>query len=125
MLPKHSSSTTSAKLKTCFQGGTAFHNSNLSRDERGVVERTFRDSNSKIRVLGATTTVAAGINTPASTVILAELEFVGDDGRPFSIAEYKNMAGRAGRVGFNEKGKSIILAEAEESPEYLFTRYVL
>ncbi|MGX5817694.1 DEAD/DEAH box helicase [Chitinophaga lutea] len=125
MLPKHSSSTTSSKLKACFQGGTAFHNSNLSRDERRVVERAFRDSDSKIRVLGATTTVAAGINTPASTVILAEQEFIGDDGRPFSIAEYKNMAGRAGRVGFNEEGKSIILADAEHNPEYLFNRYVL
>jgi helicase len=125
MLPKHSSSTTSAKLKNCFLGGTAFHNSNLSREERRVVERTFRDPKSKIRVLGATTTVAAGINTPASTVILAEQEFIGDDGRPFSIAEYKNMAGRAGRVGFNEKGKSIILADAEHNPEYLFNRYVL
>lgn len=125
MLPKHSSSTTSSKLKACFQGGTAFHNSNLSRDERRVVERTFRDSNSKVRVLGATTTVAAGINTPASTVVLAEQEFIGDDGRPFSIAEYKNMAGRAGRVGFNEKGKSIILADVEHNPEYLFNKYVL
>jgi replicative superfamily II helicase len=63
-------------------------------------------------VLAATTTVAAGINTPASTVILAENEFVGEEGRPFTVAEYKNMAGRAGRLGFNEKGKSMIYAEA-------------
>jgi hypothetical protein len=32
------------------------------------------------------TTLAAAINTPASTVILAEQEFVGEDGRPFTFA---------------------------------------
>ncbi len=124
-LPRYASSTTSAKLKACFQGGTAFHNSNLSREERRVVEKVFRDPGSKVRVLGATTTVAAGINTPASTVILAEQEFISDEGRPFSIAEYKNMAGRAGRVGFNEEGKSIILSDGRHDPDYLFNRYVL
>jgi len=124
-LPKHNSSSTSPKLRRCFIGGTAFHTSNLSRDERKIVERIYRDPNSKIRVLSATTTVAAGINTPASTVILAEQEFRGEDGRPFSIAEYKNMAGRAGRVGFNEKGKSIILAELGADPRVLFNKYVL
>ena len=35
------------------------------------------------------------------------------------------MAGIAGRMGFNEEGKSIILADAEHNPEYLFNRYVL
>ena len=125
MLPKYSSSSTSPKLKKCFEGGTAFHNSNLSREERRIVEKVFRDPNSKIRVLAATTTVAAGINTPASTVILAEQEFIGEDGRAFTIAEYKNMAGRAGRVGFNEKGTAIILANAEHNPDLLFNKYVL
>ncbi len=76
-------------------------------------------------MLAATTTVAAGINTPASTVILAEQEFVGEDGRNFTVAEYKNMAGRAGRLGYNEQGQSIILADNAYERETLFRRYVL
>jgi helicase len=124
-LPKYVSSSTSSKLKACFEGGTAFHNSNLNKEERKIVEHVFRDPESKIRVLTATTTVAAGINTPASTVILAEQEFVGEDGRSFTIAEYKNMAGRAGRIGYNEKGRAIILADAEHNPDFLFKKYVL
>jgi superfamily II DNA/RNA helicase len=52
-------------------GGTAFHNSNLTREERVLVEQAFRDPKGLVRVLVATTTVAAGINTPASTVVLA------------------------------------------------------
>ncbi len=124
-LPKQDLSSTSSRLKDCLAGGVAFHNTNLNRLERSVVERTFRDPDSNVRVLAATTTLAAGLNTPASTVILAEQEFVGEDGRQFTVAEYKNMAGRAGRVGFNEQGKAIILADEGYHPEVLFQKYVV
>lgn len=122
-LPRHDHSTTSSKLRACLARGTAFHNSNLARDERVTVERTFRAGD--LRVLAATTTLAAGINTPASTVILAEQEFLGEDGRPFTIAEYKNMAGRAGRPGFGRPGRAILLAETPFEADRLFERYVL
>lgn len=122
-LPTHDLSSSSSRLQRCLRGGTAFHNTNLLPEEKEVVERGFRDPNGNIRVLAATTTVAAGINTPASTVILAEQEFKGEDGRPFTVAEYKNMAGRAGRLGFNEEGQSIILAETSEQRKALFQRY--
>jgi replicative superfamily II helicase len=123
-LPERDLSTTSASLRVCLAGGTAFHNTNLSREEKQIVERAFRDPGSPPRLLAATTTVAAGINTPASTVIIAEQEFVGEDGRPFTVAEYKNMAGRAGRLGFNEQGKAIILANDPIERARLFSRYV-
>lgn len=123
-LPLGDVSTASRSLKQCLQGGTAFHNSNLTREEKVVVERAYRDTKSPLQVLAATTTVAAGINTPASTVILAENEFIGEDGRAFTVAEYKNMAGRAGRLGFNEKGKSIIYAETPAERYVLFNKYV-
>jgi replicative superfamily II helicase len=123
-LPESDLSSASAALRRCLRGGTAFHNSNLTREERIVVEQAFRDPKNPLRVLVATTTVAAGINTPASTVVLAENEFVGEDGRPFTVAEYKNMAGRAGRLGFNEKGKSMIYAETPHERQLLFRKYV-
>jgi hypothetical protein len=63
-----------------------------------------------------------GLSSP--TVILAEQEFIGEDGRPFTVAEYKNMAGGAGRLGFNETGKAIILAENLFQRRELFNRYV-
>lgn len=124
-LPQHDPSSTSGLLRQALQGGTAFHNTNLTREERAVVEQSFRDPESKVRVLAATTTVAAGINTPASTVVLAEQQFIGEDGREFTVAEYKNMAGRAGRLGFKEKGKAIVLANNAYEADALFNRYVL
>lgn len=124
-LPTRDLSNSSARLRRCLAGGTAFHNTNLFPEEKEVVERAFRNPEGGVRVLAATTTVAAGINTPASTVILAEQQFVGEDGRPFTVAEYKNMAGRAGRLGFNEQGQAIILANSGYERETLFSRYVM
>jgi len=115
----------SQDLRECLAGGTAFHNTNLLRAEREAVERAYRSKDGGIHVLVATTTLAAGINTPASTVVLAENEFVGEDGRAFTVAEYKNMAGRAGRLGYNEIGKSIVLADTPMERAQLFQRYVL
>lgn len=124
-LPSQDLTGASQDLRECLTGGTAFHNTNLLRAEKEVVERNYRNPNGGIQVLVATTTVAAGINTPAATVVLAENEFVGEDGRPFTVAEYKNMAGRAGRLGFNEIGKSIVLADSPMERARLFQRYVL
>ncbi|UOG77651.1 DEAD/DEAH box helicase (plasmid) [Hymenobacter tibetensis] len=124
-LPAQDQSRTAIRLRECLRGGTAFHNSNLAREEREVIERAFRDPKGGIRVLGATTTIAAGINTPASAVILGETEFTGEDQQPFTIAEYKNMAGRAGRLGYNERGQSFIIARNAMERRHLFQHYVL
>lgn len=124
-LPNQDLTGASQALRECLRGGTAFHNTDLLRAEREAIEMGFRDFEGGIHVLAATTTLAAGINTPASTVVLAEHEFVGGDGRPFTIAEYKNMAGRAGRLGYNEIGKAIILADTPLERAQLFQKYVL
>lgn len=124
-LPTQDLTGASQDLRESLAGGTAFHNTNLLRAEREAVEKGYRDRDGGIHALVATTTLAAGINTPASTVVLAENEFVGEDGRPFTVAEYKNMAGRAGRLGFNEIGKAIILADTPMERAQLFQRYVM
>lgn len=124
-LPTQDLTGASQDLRECLAGGTAFHNTNLLRAEREAVERGYRSAMGGIHALVATTTLAAGINTPASAVVLAENEFVGEDGRQFTVAEYKNMAGRAGRLGFNETGKAIILADTPIERAQLFQRYVL
>ncbi len=124
-LPTQDLTAASEDLRNCLAGGTAFHSTNLLRAEREAVEKAFRSRSGGIHALAATTTLAAGINTPASTVVLAENEFVGEDGRNFTVAEYKNMAGRAGRLGFNEVGKAIILADTPFERAQLFQRYVM
>jgi len=109
-LPAHDLSGASGGLRRALGGGTAFHNTDLTRDERVLIERAFRDPDSPVKVLAATTTVAAGVNTPASTVIIVEHGYPWE-GTTLSAADVKNMAGRAGRLGFRETGTAIIFAE--------------
>lgn len=123
-LPEQDLSAASTALHQALNGGTAFHNSDLSREERVVVERAFRDRGGPIRAIAATSTVAAGVNTPADTVIIVETEFPGQQPEPYTVAVYKNMAGRAGRLGLAAKGRSILLAESSFDRSRLFKHYV-
>ena len=120
-LPVGDPSTSSSALKWVLQGGVAFHNADLDRRERRVLENAFRDPGSKLRVIVATTTLAMGINTPAEAVVVVGLMHPGN--QPYSVSEYKNMIGRAGRPGFSEAGESYLVA-SQLSPSEAWNRYV-
>jgi helicase len=121
-LPSADESQANRELRKVLAGGVAFHNADLGREEREIVERHFRESSSGIRVIVATTTLAMGINTPSSSVVIAGLTH--PFGKPYTVAEYKNLCGRAGRLGFAEQGRSFIVSDAKESEYAYWTRYV-
>jgi replicative superfamily II helicase len=123
-LPADDLSTSSPLLHDALRGGVAFHDANLNAQERSVVERFFRDRNGQIRVLTATSGVAAGINTPASTIIIVETVQPRPGNPPMFIGDVRNMAGRAGRYGYQETGRAIVLATTSFEREGLFQRYV-
>lgn len=125
VLPERDLSSTSQRLRRSLAGGVAFHSSDLTREERAAVETGFRRADNQVRVLVATSTVAAGVNTPASTVIIVETGFYTADGeQPYTVAQYKNMAGRAGRLGYEREGKAIIIAETPMERDRFFRLYV-
>jgi replicative superfamily II helicase len=121
-LPGGDISQASAALREVLAGGVAFHNSHLDREERRVIEEEFRRSGSGLRVIVATTTLAMGVNTPASSVVIAGLTHPGDT--PYSVAEYKNLVGRAGRLGFTEHGTSYLVAMTLREAQGFWDRYV-
>jgi helicase len=121
-LPAGDLSVSSSDLRRVLQHGVGFHNSDLDRDERRALEDAFRDSHSDLRVLVATTTLAMGINTPAEAVVIVGLMHPGN--QPYSVAEYKNMAGRAGRPGFSTAGESYVVAASRLSPYEAWNRYI-
>ena len=121
-LPAGDPSLASSDLRAALHRGVAFHNADLDRDERLAVEEAFRSPNATLRVIAATTTLAMGINTPASAVVVVGLEHPGPT--PYSVAEYKNLVGRAGRLGFAERGTSFLVAEDAHTGDYYWRRYV-
>jgi helicase len=121
-MPAGDPSRASQDLRKALMGGIAFHNADLEREERRIIEEEFRRSGSGVRVIAATTTLAMGVNTPASSVVIVGLNHPGDE--PYSVAEYKNLVGRAGRLGFAEKGTSYLLALDPRMEHDLWARYV-
>ncbi|CAN5167719.1 caspase family protein [soil metagenome] len=121
-LPAGDLSSSSRALNASLQGGVGFHNADLDRFERAALESAFRDRDSDLRVLVSTTTLAMGINTPAEAVVIAGLRhpYAGN----YSVAEYKNMAGRAGRPGFATAGESYIVATGQPTPGEAWRRYI-
>ncbi len=121
-LPSDDPTQSSGSLRACLQGGVAFHNSHLSPDERRVVEEGFRRVDGNLRVIAATTTLAMGVNTPAEAVVIVGLEHPKQN--PYSVAEYKNLVGRAGRLGYAIRGTSYLLALNPREEHDLWHRYI-
>jgi helicase len=110
-----------AALKKVLVKGIAFHHAGLLGEERRIIEENFRKG--KIRLICCTSTLAAGINTPAKNVIILFQQYYG--GVSISVSTYKNISGRAGRFrGNNEFGRSMLLAENQRDLEYAWDNYV-
>jgi helicase len=121
-IPTTDASQANGDLIADLRRGVAFHNADLQPIERRVIEEEFRRPGSGLRVIAATTTLAMGVNTPASTVIIVGLDHPGDE--PYSVAEYKNLVGRAGRLGYTEKGTSYLLALDPRTEHDFWNRYI-
>ena len=121
-LPGGDLSQASEQLREVLAHGVCFHNADLDREERRIIEEEFRKENSQIKVIVATTTLAMGVNTPASAVVIAGLMHPGDN--PYSVAEYKNLIGRAGRLGFAEHGTSYLIALDSHTEHNFWNQYV-
>ena len=94
----------------------------LTTEEREIVERGFRIG--ALRVLVATTTLSSGVNLPARRVIIrSPTSHAGTDGgRPqlLSATLYKQMVGRAGRMGVDLRGESVtVCADMNEARRLL------
>jgi helicase len=117
-----------ADLRIGLACGVAFHTADLTHPERQLVEEAFRAGDA--RVLVSTTTLAMGVNLPSDVVIVA------DSRRPvlirgrwaqeqLRVAEYRNAAGRAGRLGQGTAGLAILLADAPVERPQLVNAYLL
>ncbi|AFO55675.1 ATP-dependent DNA helicase [Natrinema sp. J7-2] len=116
---------TSTDLAAAVEHGAAFHHAGLSSTQRSIVEDAFRDR--LLKVISATPTLAAGVNTPARRVIVRDWRrFDPSAGgmAPLDVLEVHQMMGRAGRPGLDPYGEAVLLATSHDESEELFDRYI-
>jgi len=106
-------------LASCIARGVAFHHAGLTYQLRRIVEESFLER--RLKVICATPTLAAGVNIPARMVIIPEVK---KSVRDMSVMEYKQLAGRAGRPGFDKTGYSIIIASSKRKLNSIVRKYL-
>ena len=107
-------------LLALLEKGIAYHNSDLSWEERNLVENYLQSG--EIKMVCATTTLAMGVNLPFKNVILSidKVENVNGDDQDVRVtsltfSDIENMGGRAGRLNSGKKeefGRVIFLAHS-------------
>lgn len=102
----------SDRLKSTGEKKVAFHTADLTANERSVVEKGLLDSD--FDVCFATPTLAAGVNFPFQTVLFDRIRRRYIPPPPLPISSYRNMSGRAGRLGMHDTGYSVLLPRDNE-----------
>ena len=99
-------------LKRLISNGVGVHHAGMLPRYRLLVERLAQQG--LLPVICGTDTLGVGINVPIHTVVLTALtKFDGYKMRRLRAREFHQIAGRAGRAGFDTEG--MVIAEA---PEY-------
>jgi len=90
------------------------HNADLDKDKRHKVEQKFKSG--ALRVIVATSTLAWGCNFPARRVIITGVHRGRTEVETYDIFQ---MAGRAGRPGYDPRGDVHILLPSGESDHHM------
>jgi superfamily II DNA/RNA helicase len=98
----------------------AVHSAALPDDIRFLIEDLM--AKEKLQALVATTTIAQGINFPASAVIMGAYNY--PYGEPMPVRDFWNLAGRVGRAGQDNMGW-VGIAVTNDEDLYNVGAYVL
>ncbi len=128
------------ELHEVIKNGVAFHHAGLLPKERKLIENSFKKR--ILKVICCTTTLSAGINTPARLVIIKDFKKYVTSGynlknfsgfyengdefsyfKPFSSNEIFQMLGRAGRPGLDSVGYGVILVNNIEEKQWVEDHY--
>jgi superfamily II RNA helicase len=96
------------EIKGLLMKGICYHHSGVYAIMREMIEILFKKG--FIKILFATETFSVGVNMPTRSVIFTELiKPTKKEKRLLTTAEFRQMAGRAGRRGLDTCGHVIIL----------------
>src|SRR3954467_14354817 len=98
-------------LQRFLQHGIGLHHAGLLPRYRFVVERLAQQG--LLKVVSGTDTLGVGVNVPIRTVVFTQLtKFDGEKTAQLTVRDFLQVAGRAGRKGFDDRG--YVVAQAPE-----------
>ncbi len=112
------------RLSFCLERNIAFHHAGLASKQRQLIEDAFRAGD--IKIISATPTLAAGVDTPAFRTIIRDLKRYTSQGlKHIPVLEYHQMSGRSGRPDYNDEyGEAITIAKNDSDLNKIMDKYV-
>ena len=99
------------ELQRFLQHGIGLHHAGLLPRYRLLVEKLAQQG--LLKVVSGTDTLGVGVNIPIRTVLFTQLcKFDGEKTAQLTVRDFLQVAGRAGRKGFDERG--YVVAQAPE-----------
>ncbi|WP_454043353.1 DEAD/DEAH box helicase [Cellulosimicrobium sp. Marseille-Q8652] len=96
-------------LSKFLRHGVGVHHAGMLPKYRRLVERLTQSG--LLKVVCGTDTLGVGINVPIRTVLLTSLvKFDGERMRHLTAREFHQIAGRAGRAGYDTVGEVLVMA---------------
>ncbi len=90
-------------LRRYVMGGVGVHHAGLLPKYRLLVEKLAQQG--LLKIICGTDTLGVGVNVPIRSVLFTQLcKYDGNDNRILSNREFQQIAGRAGRKGFDDIG---------------------
>jgi superfamily II RNA helicase len=97
------------ELQRFVRHGIGIHHAGLLPKYRLMVEKLSQQG--LLKVISGTDTLGVGVNIPIRTVLFTRLcKFDGQKTVILSVREFKQIAGRAGRKGFDDAGSVVVQA---------------
>ena len=99
------------ELRRLLRHGVGLHHAGLLPKYRLLVERLAQRG--LLRVVCGTDTLGVGVNIPIRTVLFSSLsKFDGEQVKILAVRDFQQIAGRAGRRGFDDRGRVVCQAPA-------------
>jgi helicase len=110
-------------LSELVKKGTAFHHAGLVNAQRKLIEDSYR--NNLIKLIVCTPSLSLGVNLPNFRSICRDLIRYSDfEMVAIPVREYKQWAGRSGRLGYDKEGEAVIIANYPDEFRKLWERYI-
>lgn len=99
------------EIKKLVRHGIGLHHAGILPKYRRLVERLAQRG--MLKIIAGTDTLGVGVNVPIRSVLFTKLcKYDGEKTRILSVRDFKQIAGRAGRKGFDTQGW--VVAQAPE-----------